>query len=301
MDENKWLAERFQAQRVRLQAVAYRMLGSHSEAEDAVQETWLRLNRADTSDVENLAGWLTTVLSRVCLDTLRSRQSRREESLDLELAHPALDEPDGGDPAHEVLLADSVGSALLLVLQTLSPAERLAFVLHDMFAVSFDDIAPIIDRTPVAARQLASRARRRVQGANEGNQADPARQREVVAAFLSASRNGDFSALLALLDPEVVLRADAFTVQASIANQASGAPRLFPETVGAKNVADTFSGRAKAARLVLIDGLPGAVWAPGGEPRVAFRFAVDGGRITQIELVADPEQIRHFDLTWLEH
>jgi RNA polymerase sigma factor (sigma-70 family) len=301
MDENQWLAECFQAQRARLQAVAYRMLGSHSEAEDAVQETWLRLHRADTSDVQNLAGWLTTVLSRVCLDTLRSRQSRREDPLDLDLTHPMLDQPDGGDPAHEVQLADSLGAALLWVLQTLSPAERLAFVLHDMFAVSFDEIAPIIERTPVAARQLASRARRRVQGVDAKNEADPTRQREVVAAFLAASRHGDFSALLALLDPEVVLRADAFTVQASIANQASGAPRLFPETVGARNVADTFSGRAQEARLVLIDGVPGAVWAPGGQPRVAFRFVVEGAKIMQIELVADPAQIRQWDITWLEH
>jgi RNA polymerase sigma factor (sigma-70 family) len=299
MDENNFLAGRFQEHRVRLQAVAYRMLGSHSEAEDAVQEAWFRLSRADTRDVENLGGWLTTVVSRVCLDMLRSRKSRREESLDTHLFHPAV-EGEGCDPAHDMLMADSMGTALLLVLETLAPAERLAFVLHDMFAVSFDDIAVIVDRSPAAARQLASRARRRVQGAGENPEADRMRQQEIVAAFLAASRHGDFGALLSLLDPDVVLRADAMTVQASLANQAQGAPVLAAHMSGAQRVADTFKGRAQAARLALIDGMPGAVWMPDGTPRVAFCFIIVDGKISQIELIADPEQMRQLDFALLD-
>lgn len=300
MDGNNFLAERFQAHRSRLEAVAYRMLGSHSEAEDAVQEAWFRLNRADTSEVENLGGWLTTVVSRVCLDQLRSRKSRREESLDTQLSHAVVEGEAGGDPAHDMLMADSIGTALLLVLETLAPAERLAFVLRDMFAVSFDDIAVIVDRSPAAARQLASRARRRVQGAGENPDANRVRQQQIVAAFLAASRHGDFGSLLALLDPEVVLRADAMTVQASLANQASGAPVLVPHLSGAKAVAETFKGRAQTARMALIDGAPGAVWAPDGTPRVAFCFIVSNGKITQIELVADPERMQELDFVLLD-
>src|SRR5687767_6697381 len=208
MDEHDWLAERFEEQRGHLRAVAYRMLGSSSEADDAVQEAWLRLSRADTSDVENLGGWLTTVVGRVCLDMLRSRTSRREEPLDADVPERTASRADGGDPEHEALLADSVGLALLVVLETLEPAERLAFVLHDMFAVPFDEIAPIVDRSPTAARQLASRARRRVQGETPTPDADLDTQREVLDAFIAAAREGDFEALLEVLDPDVVLRAD---------------------------------------------------------------------------------------------
>ena len=208
MDEHEWLAEQFEANRTHLRAVAYRMLGSLSEADDAVQEAWLRLSRSDTSGVENLGGWLTTVVARVCLDMLRSRKSRREEPLGAHVPDPMVSREDGIDPEHEALLADSVGLALLVVLETLAPAERVAFVLHDMFDLPFDEIAPIVGRSPTAARQLASRARRRVQGAATVPDADLTRQREVVDAFLAASRGGDFDALLALLDPDVVLRAD---------------------------------------------------------------------------------------------
>src|SRR3954454_25011282 len=208
MDERDWLAERFEDNRAHLRAVAYRMLGSLSEADDAVQEAWLRLNRTDASEIENLGGWLTTVVARVSLNVLRSRTSRREEPLGVHVPEPVVDRADGTDPEHEALLADSVALPLLVVLQTLSPAERLAFVLHDMFAVPYDEIAPIVDRSPEATRQLASRARRRVQGERTVPDPDLDRQREVVEAFLAASREGDFQALVAVLDPDVVLRQD---------------------------------------------------------------------------------------------
>jgi RNA polymerase sigma factor (sigma-70 family) len=300
MAEHDGLAERFEANRRHLRGVAYRMLGSPSEAEDAVQEAWLRLSRTDTSEVENLGGWLTTVVARVCLDMLRSRKSRREEPLD---AH-APDEIASGDesPEHERLMADSVGLAMLVVLETLAPAERVAFVLHDMFDLPFEDIAPIVGRTPVAARQLASRARRRVQGAPAAPDADRARQREIVDAFLAASRGGDFSALLAVLDPNVVLRADPVAVAESLAAQARGvrgAPALAPEIRGAEEVARTFAGRARAAQPALIVGVPGLVWAPGGETRAVFGFTISGGKIVGIELIADPERIRQLDVTIL--
>ena len=271
MDEHEWLAERFEANRTHLRAVAYRMLGSLSEADDAVQEAWLRLSRSDTSGVENLGGWLTTVVARVCLDMLRSRKSRREEPLGAHVPDPIVSREDGIDPEHEALLADSVGLALLVVLETLAPAERLAFVLHDMFAVPFDEIAPIVGRSPTAARQLASRARRRVQGAATVPDADLTRQREVVDAFLAASRGGDFDALLAVLDPDVVLRADRAAVQA-------GASR---EVRGAAAVAKTFSGRARFAQPALVNGAVGAVWAPGGRPRVVFGFTITPARHEQ--------------------
>ncbi|HJU96850.1 MAG TPA: sigma-70 family RNA polymerase sigma factor [Jiangellaceae bacterium] len=285
MGEQDWLAERFEENRTHLRAVAYRMLGSPSEAEDAVQESWLRLSRSDANGVENLGGYLTTVVSRVCLDMLRSRRSRREEPLD---AHPPapVAGADGVDPEGEALLADSVGPALLVVLDTLAPAERLAFVLHDMFAVPYDQIAPIVGRSPDAARKLASRARRRVQGAATVPEIDLARQREVVDAFLAASRNGDFDALLALLHPHVVLRADGAAVQA-------GASK---EVQGAAAVATTFSGRALAARAALVNGVPGAVWAPGGRPRIVFAFTTTGGKIVAIELLADPDRLHALDL-----
>src|SRR5215207_2026144 len=232
MDEREWLTDRFEEHRTRLRAVAYRMLGSLSEADDAVQEAWLRLNRTDTSEVENLGGWLTTVVARVSLNILRSRDVRREEPIGVRVPEPIVDRADGTDPEHEALLADSVGLALLVVLETLSPPERLAFVLHDMFAVPFDEIATIVDRSPDAARQLASRARRRVQGENPVPDADLDAQREVVAAFLAAAREGDFEALVAVLDPDVVLRADlgegAETVRGAetVAGQALNYSRL---------------------------------------------------------------------------
>jgi RNA polymerase sigma-70 factor (ECF subfamily) len=285
MDDGDWLTLRFEENRAQLRAVAYRMLGSRSEADDAVQEAWLRLNRADTSDVTNLGGWLTTTVGRVCLDILRSRASRasrREQPIDEHLVGSA----GGVEPEQQALLADTVGAALLVVLDALAPAERLAFVLHDMFAVPFEDIALILDRSPAAARQLASRGRRRVQGAREPA-ADPGRQRDIVAAFLAASRNGEFTALLELLDPDVVLRADTMAVRL-------GAPGA--EIRGNTVVAESFSGRATAAQLALINGVVGAVWAPRGRPRVVLTFTLGAGRITRIEVVAEPEALSQLDV-----
>ncbi len=289
MDDYEWLAERFEENRAHLRAVAYRMLGSISEADDAVQESWLRLSRSGTSGIENLRGWLTTVVARVCLDMLRSRKSRREEPLETHAPGPIVSSQDGIDPEHEVLQAESVGLALLVVLETLAPAERLAFVLHDMFAMPFDEIAPIVGRSPAAARQLASRARRRVQGAAAVPDADLTRQRKVVDAFLAASRGGDFDALLALLDPDVVLRAD----QAAVRVGASG------EVRGAAAVAKIFAGRARAAQPALVNGSAGLVWAPGGRPRVVFDFTVTSGKIVEIEMVADRDRLRQLDLAIL--
>jgi RNA polymerase sigma factor (sigma-70 family) len=285
MDDHDWLARRFEDHRGHLRAVAYRMLGSSGEADDAVQEAWLRLSRSDTSGVDNLGGWLTTVVARVCLNMLQARRSRREEPVGGDLPEPVAGRGDGDDPEQRALEADAVGLALLVVLDTLTPAERLAFVLHDLFAVPFEEIAPILERSPAAARQLASRARRRVRGA-EPPEADLARQRAVVDAFLAASREGDFDALVALLDPDVVLRADRVVVRTGAAG----------EVRGAAAVAATFSGRARGARPALIDGAAGAVWAPGGQPRVVFDFTVAGGRITDIELLADPEHLALMDL-----
>jgi RNA polymerase sigma-70 factor (ECF subfamily) len=282
MDDDM-LAAQFEANRGHLRSVAYRMLGSTSEADDAVQEAWLRLSRSETGEVRNLDGWLTTVVARICLDMLRSRTSRREDPLGEHVPEPVAG-PTGGDPEHEAVLADSVGLALLVVLETLAPAERLAFVLHDMFAVPFEEIAPIVGRSPAATRQLASRARRRVQGAETTT--DISRQRAVVDAFLAASRGGDFDALLTLLDPDVVLRADPVTV-------AAGAEA---EVIGARSVARTFGGRARAAQLALIDGAPGLVWMVGGRPRVVFEFAFSDGKIVGIELLSDPVRLRGLDV-----
>jgi RNA polymerase sigma factor (sigma-70 family) len=290
VDERDWLAARFEAHRTHLRAVAYRMLGSASEADDAVQEAWLRLDRADTSGVDNLGGWLTTVVARVCLDLLRARTARREQPLGVHLPEPPVSHADGNDPEQEALLAEGVGLALLVVLEQLAPAERVTFVLHDLFAVPFDQIAPIVGRSPAAAKMLASRARRRVQGAATVPAADPIRQRAVVDAFLAASRGGDLEALLALLDPDVVVRADRAAVQA-------GASR---EVRGAAAVAGTFSGRARLARPALVNGAVGAVWAPGGQPRVVFAFTVTGGRIVEIDILADPERLRQLDLAVLD-
>jgi RNA polymerase sigma-70 factor, ECF subfamily len=288
--ERDWLAERFEAHRPHLRAVAYRMLGSPSEADDAVQEAWLRLDRADTSGVDNLGGWLTTVVARVCLDLLRSRTSRREEPLDAHLPDPVVNPRAGVDPEEEAMLAEGVGQALLVVLDTLTPAERLAFVLHDTFAVPFDQIAAILGRSPAAAKMLASRARRRVQGTAAVPDTDPLRRRAVVDAFLAASRGGDFEALMAVLDPEVVVRADRAAVLVGAA----------AEVRGAAAVADTFLGRARLAQPALVDGAAGAVWAPGGQPRVVFGFTITDGRIVAIDLVADPERLRQLDLAVLE-
>ena len=254
MDERDWLAERFEEHRTRLRAVAYRMLGSLSEADDAVQEAWLRLSRTDASEVENLGGWLTTVVARVSLNMLRSRKVRREEPLGVHMPEPIVDRADGTDPEHEALLADSVGLALLVVLETLTPAERLAFVLHDMFAVPFDEIAPIVDRSPEAARQLASRARRRVQGENAVPDADLDTQREVVDAFLAAAREGDFEALLAVLDPDVVLRADL--------GPAPGGSREVRGAAAVAGQALVFSRLGLVMRPALVNGAAGAVATP---------------------------------------
>ena len=292
MEDQDWLAERFEEQRSRLRAVAYRMLGSVSEADDAVQETWLRLSRTGASDVENLGGWLTTVVARVSLNMLRSRQSRREEPLGVHVPEPIVDRVDGTDPEHEALLADSVGLALLVVLETLTPAERLAFVLHDMFAVPFEQIAPIVERSPEAARQLASRARRRVQGEAVVPDADLDRQREVVSAFMAAARQGDFDALVAVLDPGVVVRADVGAVPV-------GASR---EVRGAEAVARSALSYADAGQLVqpaLINGVAGAVTIRRGRPTSVGAFTVRGGKIVAIDILADPARLRGLDLTVL--
>jgi RNA polymerase sigma factor (sigma-70 family) len=277
------LAERFEADRARLHAVAYRLLGSASEADDAVQDAWLRLIRSDAGEVDNLSGWLTTVVARVCLDMLRSRRSRREEPLAL-AGEAAVD---GADPERETMLAESVGLAMLAVLQRLAPAERVAFVLHDIFGVPFDQIAAIIDRSILATRQLASRGRRRVRGvSDEDTSADAARHREVVEAFFKASRGGDFQALLAVLDPDVVLRPDDAALQ-----MGAKSGWLNADLHGAEAVAEQFAGRAQAAQLALIDGQPGGVWAPGGVPRVAFAFTIQDGKVAEIELIADAARV----------
>jgi RNA polymerase sigma factor (sigma-70 family) len=296
MNEHDWLAERFEEQRGHLRAVAYRMLGSLSEADDAVQEAWLRLSRADTSNVENLGGWLTTVVGRISLDMLRSRSSRREEPLDAQVPERTASRADGGDPEQEALLADSVGLALLVVLETLAPAERLAFVLHDMFAVPFDEIAPIVGRSPDAARQLASRARRRVHGVSgrEGTDLVPdvelSRQRDVVDAFLAAARGGDFEALLAVLDPDVVLRTD----------RAARRPGMPAEIRGAATVAEqAVRGRARAAQPVLVNGAVGVIVAPRGRLLMVLDFTIADGKIVAIDAIADPERLRQLDLAML--
>jgi RNA polymerase sigma factor (sigma-70 family) len=293
MDESAWLLQRFEEHRGRLRAVAYRMLGSASEAEDAVQETWLRLARADTGDVRNLPGWLTTVVARVCLNMLRSRQSRREESLEVRVGDPVVCREDGGDPEQEAVLADSVGLALLVVLDVLAPAERLAFVLHDMFAVPFEDIGPMIERSPAAARQLASRARRRVRGAEAVSEANVVRQRRVVEAFLAASRGGDFEALLALLDPDVVLRADR-------AAGPTPAPVLLR---GVRNVAKgalLASERIRFTEAALVNGNVGLVMAPAGRLTVVLEFTIAEDLITGVDVIADPDRLRVLDLGVLD-
>lgn len=292
MNEREWLAERFEDNRTHLRAVAYRMLGSVSEADDAVQEFWLRLSRSDPSSVENLQAWFTTGVSRVCLDMLRSRRSRREEPLGPHVPEPIIDPEDGTAPEHEALLADSVGLALLVVLETLSPAERLAFVLHDMFAVPFDEIAALLERTPPAARQLASRARRRVQGAPVPD-ADLATQREVVGAFLAAARDGDFDALVAVLDPDVVLRIDRGARPRGASREVRGAL-----AVAKRGVA--FSRLAPFARPALVNGAVGFVVARLGLLLGVAAFTVAHGKIVEIDLLMDPARLRELDLTDLD-
>ncbi|MBR1151626.1 sigma-70 family RNA polymerase sigma factor [Bradyrhizobium sp. JYMT SZCCT0428] len=282
MDEKKFLAEKFEANRAHLRAVAYRMLGSTAEVDDAVQETWLRLSRTDTGAVENLGGWLTTVVARVCLDMLRSRKSRREEPMGPDVAEPIAND----EHERDADMADSVGAALLVVLETLAPAERLAFVLHDMFAVPFEEIAPIVGRTPAAARQLASRARRRVQGTPPAPDADFRRQKQIVDAFLAASRGGDFEGLLAVLDPDVVFRAD----------QAAQRLGSLPEIRGAAAVAETFKGRAQAAKPALVDGALAVAVVLGGQLRIVLRLTISGERISALDAVADAEAIGTFDV-----
>jgi len=293
VDDHDWLAERFQAHRTHLRAVAYRMLGSLSEADDAVQDAWLRLSRADTSGVDNLGGWLTTVVARGCLDRLRARASRREQPLGVHLPEPILSPDDGPDPEQQALLAEGVGLALLVVLETLTPAERLAFVLHDTFAVPFDQVAAIVGCSPTAARQLASRARRRVKQHATVPDADLARQRAVVDAFLAAARDGDFDALVAVLDPDVVLRADRGAVPL-------GASRVVR---GARAVAEgalTFARLGRFARPVLVNGAAGVVArAPDGQPFSVMGFTVRRGKIVEIDILADLARLRQLDLTVL--
>lgn len=284
MDDDEWLAQRFEQNRPHLRAVAYRMLGSLAEADDAVQEAWLRLSRSGPSDVENLGGWLTTVVGRVCLDMLRTRKLRREEPFD---ANPPALGTHARRPEDEAILADSVGAAMIVVLEALPPAERVAFVLHDMFSVPFDEIASIVGRSPAAARQLASRARRRVQGSDPVPDATSVTKRAVVDAFLAASRSGDFEALLTLLDPDVVVRADAAAVEMGAAG----------EVRGARAVAETFAGRARAARPALIDGVPGLVWMQAGRPLVVFVFTVVDGAVREINMIAEPEPIGDLAVT----
>lgn len=295
MDEQKILGDRFEANRKHLYRVAYRMLGSTGEAEDAVQEAWLRLSRAGAEGVDNLSGWLTTVVARVCLDMLRARKARREDPLEVPDERGGEERPAAVagqvtiDPEQEALLADSVGLALLVVLQTLAPAERVAFVLHDMFDLSFDEIASVVGRTPVATRQLASRARRRVQGQPAVPEVDLNRQRGVIEAFLAASRGGDFDGLLAVLDPDVVVRADGAAVKLG----------SMPEMRGADAVARAFKGRARNAQVALVDGAPGIVVAPNGKLLLVLRAKVANGLIVEVEAIADPQRLAELDLAVL--
>ncbi|OKH98321.1 RNA polymerase subunit sigma-70 [Streptomyces sp. CB02923] len=302
MDEKEFLAERFEEHRAHLRAVAYRMLGSLSEADDAVQEAWLRLSRSDADGIGNLGGWLTTVVGRVCLDLLRTRTARGEEPFDVRVPDPVIGSAsgngtgsgtDGTDPEHQALLADAVGLALLVVLQTLAPAERLAFVLHDMFAVPFDEIGPVVGRTPAATRQLASRARRRVRGTAAAPDADLARQREVVDAFLAASRGGDFEGLLAVLDPDVVLRTDPGAAFPGLARTVRGAREVAGRALH-------FRHPAHDVRHALVNGAAGIVAVADGVPVSVLGLTVAGGKIVAIDILADPERLRGLDLTAIE-
>jgi RNA polymerase sigma factor (sigma-70 family) len=290
LDNQDWLADRFEANRSHLRGVAYRMLGSLTEADDAVQEAWIRLSRTDTSDVENLRAWLTTVVGRVCLNMLRSRKTRREAPLETHLPDPIVSREEGIDPEQEALLGDSVGLALLVVLDSLTPPERVAFVLHDVFAVPFDEIAPIVGRTPTAARQLASRARRRIHGAPVPD-VDLDGQWAVVDAFLAAARAGDYERLLAVLDPDVVLRSDGGTARPDLVTLIRGAPAVAEGAM-------TFRRFAETATRILVNGLPGGVaWSPDGSPFAVVALTVKGSRIVAIDILADPDRLGQLDLS----
>ena len=293
MEHGDWLAERFEEHRTRLRAVAYRMLGSLSEADDAVQEAWLRLDRSDHGSVQNLGGWLTTVVARVCLDMLRSRRSRREEPLGPHLPEPIVSREDGVDPERQALLADSVGLALLVVLETMAPAERLAFVLHDTFGMPFEEIAPIVGRSPTAARQLASRARRRVQGSVPVPDADLAQQRELVDAFLAAARDGDFEALLAALDPDVVVRADRGAVVPGGLTEVRGAAAVTEQAL-------LFARLTETVRPALVNGAAGLVATSRGRLFAVLGFTISGGKIVEIDILADRARLGRLDLAVLD-
>jgi RNA polymerase sigma factor (sigma-70 family) len=292
MTEKEWLAQRFEENRSHLRAVAYRMLGSLGEADDAVQEAWLRLSRSDAGEIENLGGWLTTVVARVSLDMLRSRKSRHEESMEPQMPEPVMPNKAHPDPEQELLMADSVGLALLVLLDRLTPPERLAFVLHDMFALSFEEIGAIVGRTSTAARQLASRARRRVQGVSELPSANLIEQRKVANAFLTALRSGDFDGLIAVLDPDVIVQLD----------EGAGAPGAPREIHGAQNWARGAVAYARVARFVqpaLINGLVGLVWAPRGRLLRVMEMRIAHGKITHLHVIADPARLRELDLAIL--
>jgi RNA polymerase sigma factor (sigma-70 family) len=293
MDHREWLAEQFEEHRPRLRAVAYRMLGSLSEADDAVQDAWLRLSRVDAGEIESLGAWLTTVTARVCLNMLRARTARREESIEVHVPDPIVSHADGVDPEQTALLADAVGLALLVVLETLPPAERLAFVLHDTFAVPFEQIAAILGRSPAATRQLASRARRRVQGSAPTPEPDLARQREVVDAFFAASREGDFEALVAVLDPEVVLHSDGGALRPDATQILRGAATVAGQAL-------TFVHLAPFVRPALVNGVAGVVVAPQGTPVSVLAFTVRDGRIVAIDALVDPERLQRLDLSALD-
>jgi len=292
MDEHQRLAEQFEVHRTRMRAVAYRMLGSLSEADDAVQEAWLHLSRSDTSGIANLGAWLTTVVARLCLDMLRSRTSRREEPLGAHVPDPIISRADAPDPEHQALLAESVGLALLVLLETLSPAERLAFVLHDVFGVPFEEIAPIVGRSASAARQLASRARRHVRGATTSSDSDLTRQREVVDAFFAAARDGDFDALVAVLDPDVVLRSDGGFVRPGASVVIRGARAVAEQAL-------TFARLSPFVRPALVNGAAGVVVAPRGRPFSVMGFTVRRAKIVEIDILADPARLRQLDLAVL--
>jgi RNA polymerase sigma factor (sigma-70 family) len=293
MAEHDWLVERFEEQRPHLRAVAFRMLGSPSEADDAVQDTWLRVSGADTSKVENLSGWLTTIVARVCLNMLRARRAWREVPLGPHVPDPIVSPESGVQPEHEALLADSVGLALLVVLEALPPAERLAFVLHDMFGVPFDEIAPIVDRSPVAARQLASRARRRLRGAPTAPDASLPGQRTVVDAFFAAAREGDLEALVAVLDPDVVLRSDGGMARPFASIELRGARAVARRAI-------SFAGLSPFVRPALVNGVAGVVVAPHGAAFSVMAFTVRGGKIVAIDSLADPERLRVLNLAFVD-
>jgi RNA polymerase sigma factor (sigma-70 family) len=293
VSEHDWLAERFEEHRRHLRAVAYRMLGSLNEADDAVQEAWMRLDRQDADEIKNLGGWLTTVVARICLNMLKARRSRREEPVGVHVPDPVVSPENGVDPEQAVLLADSVGLALLVVLETLEPAERLAFVLHDTFAVPFAEIAPIVGRSPAATKQLASRARRRIRGAAPPADADLETQRAVVSAFIAAARTGNFEALIAVLDPDVVLRADAGAPPAAMSRVLRGANAVARGALA-------FSRLDLYVQPALINGAAGAVSMRDGEPFAVAGFTVRGGRITEIDILTDPERLSRLDLTILD-